>query len=267
MPAPEVRGSSRVRARKPLLRAAGLALCCSLLSPACGSKEAAAPQAPRPAPGIPRPRPTPTAILPPSGSSPEGTIAPTANDTYAAKSAPRFETPPERPVEPAPAEQGVAKARDYSAELSGLLKQSAASCLAGWTPSRNGSVNVQVTAQVMSSGAVSRAEANAAGLTPAILGCIQKLATTLRMQGPIADAPRSVQTQLTLQAQGVEAPQPRAATNNEDERDENPRDSKLQEVTNDPPEVMQKDEPVREAPEPPEPRDLPPSDTHADEQP
>jgi hypothetical protein len=270
MSAPTVRGSNHVRAPRLPLIAAGLALCCSLLCSACGSKEAPAPERPAPPPGMPRARPTPTAVLPPVGSSPEGTSAPGANNGYGTSGAPRFAMPTNNPLaEQAPAEVDTPKARDYGQELSTLLKQNAPSCLSGWSPSRNGSVSIQVSAQVMATGAITRADASGSGLTPSILACMQKLATTLRMQAPIADAPRNVQTSLTLQSQGGEAPQPKAATNtaNEDERDENPRDSRLQEVANDPPEVEQKDEPTREAPEPPEPRDLPPSDTRADEQP
>jgi hypothetical protein len=190
------------------------------------------------------------------------------NNTYAANSRLRFEAPPERPAEQAAAAT-EAKPRDYSAELTAMLSTSAISCLAGFKPVGSSTVNLQVTAQVMSSGTVSRAEVQGKGLTPPMLACIQKLAVTSQLHGPIEGAPRSVQAQLLLQTQGSgTAPQPQAAYDNaQDERDENPHDSKLQEVANDPAEVEQKDEPTREAPEPPEPRDQAPADTNPDQQP
>jgi hypothetical protein len=120
----------------------------------------------------------------------------------------------------------------------------------------------------MASGVVNRADAQATGLTPPILACIKNLAGSLQLLGPIADAPRNVQTQLTLQTPGSpDARQPRAATDNTDEdaRDGDPRDSKLHQVEDDPPEVQQKlEEPTREAPEPPDPPDQAPADNHAD---
>jgi len=183
----------------------------------------------------------------------------------------RFEMPPERKPAQAAAQaaEGSAQARDYSAELSGLLKQGAVSCLAGWDAQGKTSINLQVTAQVMGSGTISRAEVQAAGVTPTIVACVQKQARAVQLQGPIEAAPRSVSATVTLLTQGSTTPQLKAAADtSQDERDENPHDSKTQDVKDDPPEVIDRDEPVREAPEPPEPRDEPPADdTSADQQP
>ncbi|HET8939146.1 MAG TPA: hypothetical protein VFN67_37130 [Polyangiales bacterium] len=260
-----------LRALRPLLGAAGLTLCCNLLGSACSKKDTSTQDAPAPmAAGMTRPRPTPTAILRPVGSSPEP-MGMGSRNTDPTASSMHFEAPPPLKPEQAAAQpaEGPAKVRDYSAELSALLKQGALSCLAGWDSNGKTSIDLQVTAQVMGSGTISRAEVRAAGVTPTIVACVQKQAGALQLQGPIEAAPRSVSASLTLLTKGTPALQPRAAEEtNQDERDENPHDSKIQDVANDPPEVMQKDEPVREAPEPPEPRDAPPTDdTPADEQP
>ena len=262
-----MRGSMRVRA---LLPAAGLTLCCNLLGSACSKKEATSTaEAPPPiAAGMARPRPTPTSILPPVGNSPDSMGSRNSDPTG---SSARFDLPPPRkPDQAAPLEaESTEKARDYSAELSTLLKNSAQSCLAGWDPSVKTSLIVQITAQVMGSGAISRAEAQAPGATPAVLACLKKQANALQLVAPVEGAPRSVSASVTLQTEGSGTAQPKAAAaNTQEDRDENPRDSKLQDVENDPREVVQKEEPVREAPEPPEPRELPPTDdTRPDEQP
>jgi hypothetical protein len=242
-------------------RAAGLVLTSSLLCCACGGKEPPLPEPPARTYGIPQQRPTNTSTAP-SGleANRMDPSRPLGVDPH-----PRFEEPKGTARQAdAPTEL---KERDYSAELAALLSKSVPSCLASFKPSA-GTVSIQVTAQVMSSGTISRAEAQGSGLTPAILACIKKLAGTLQLNGPVADAPRSVQTQVTLQTQGTpNAPQPRAAAEetDEDERDGDPRDSKVHQVEDDPPEVDQKhDEPTREAPEPPDPKDEPPADNHAE---
>jgi hypothetical protein len=79
-----------------------------------------------------------------------------------------------------------------------------------------------------------------------------------------------VSAQLDVQLQATpERPQPKAAKeeDREDDRDESPRDSKTRDIDNDPPEAPQREEPVREAPEPRDMPDEPPHDTHPDQQP
>lgn len=169
--------------------------------------------------------------------------------------------------EPAAAEK---KARDYSAELSDLLSATV-NCLTGHKP---GAISINVSAQVMPSGSITRADAQGPGLTPVELSCIQKTVGTLHLQSPIEGAPRSVSGHLTLQSQATkDAPQPKAAAERDDRddndngRDENPHDTQVKEVNNDPPEVQQRDEPTREAREPRDetPRDEAPNeDTHAE---
>jgi hypothetical protein len=245
-------------------RAPGLVLTSWLLCCACGRKEPL-PEPPARTYGIPQQRTTNTSTTPP-GQGPEANRM-DPNRALEVDRRPRFEEPKGPPGQAdAPPEL---KQRDYSAELAALLSKSVPSCLASFKPSA-GTVSIQVTAQVMSSGTISRAEAQGSGLTPPILACIKKLAGTLQLNGPVADAPRSVQTQVTLQttAQGApNAPQPKAAAEdtNDDERDGDPRDSKVHQVDDDPAEVDQKhDEPTREAPEPPDPKDEQPTDNHTD---
>lgn len=217
-----------------------------------------------------RPRPTPTAILPPVGNRPEAMDMGSRN-TDPSSSGARFDMPPPRQPDQAAPEQAEApaKARDYGAELSTLLKLNAPGCLAGWDPSGKTTLIIEVTAQVMGSGTISRAEARAPGATPTVLACLKRQANALQLVGPVEGAPLSVSASVTLQTDGPGTTQPKAAVDNsQDDRDENPRDSKLQQVENDPKEVTQKDEPVPEAPEPPEPRELPPTDdTSPDQQP
>lgn len=249
------------RSRVPsLLLTAGL-LCC-----ACGRKEDPATQKAPPAYGIPQQRATNTSTALP-GQSPEANRMERERQVVP-DGRTRFEEPPLK----AAADQGTAqdekKDRDYGAELAQQLNKSVPGCLGSFSPSTT-SVTISVTAQVMSSGMVSRAEASASGLTPAILACIKKLAASAQLQAPVADAPRSVQAQLTLQTQGTpKAAQLKAAPAEEfeaDQRDENPRDSKVPHVENDPVEVEQKlYEHSREGTEVPDPKDEPPADNHTD---
>ena len=244
-------------------RTPGLMLSFAIWAGACGGKEPPLPQKGPPAYGIPRQRPTSTATTPP-GKSPEP-IRSDQNRALPTDQRPRSEEPPPTAAEEAPPEEK--KERNYSAELAGLLSKSVPGCLASFAPSTS-VVSIQVTAQVMTSGTVSRAEAQGAGLTPPALACIKKAAGALQLNGPVADAPRSVQAQLTLQTQATPKPaQPLAAEEDtrEDERDGDPRDSKVHQVDDNPREVEQKvDEQTREGPEPADPKDEPPTDNHTD---
>jgi hypothetical protein len=244
-------------------RALSFVLSTCLMGCACGGKDHSLPQKPAPAYGIPHHRPTNTSTTLP-GQKPEPNSY-GDNHALGAEQHPRFEEPrsaPEQAPRSAPKQE-----RDYSAELSALLSKSVPGCLASFRPS-TASITIQVSAQVMASGIVSRAEAQAPGLTPPILACIKKLASSVQLNGPVVDAPRSVQTQITLQTQGAaNVPQPKAAAedNQDSERDGDPRDSKLHHVEDNPAEVEQRtDEPTREAPEPPDPKDESPADNHTD---
>jgi hypothetical protein len=245
-------------------RAQGLVLSAALLCCACGGNEPPVPQRPLPTYGMTRQLPTNTSTAQPSGS-PEASRS-NQNSAYAGDTHPRFEEPPLKAAEKAaPPEEK--KERDYSAELSSLLSQSVSGCLTASPPSTS-SVSIRVTAQVMATGTVSRAEAQGAGLAAPALTCIKNAASALRLKAPVADAPRSVQAQLTFQTQGApKAMQPKAAEEDsrEDERDGNPRDSKVHDVDDHPVEVEQKlYENAREAAEVPDPKDEPPADNHAE---
>lgn len=261
MPAPTAR-TLLVRALQ-YSRAQGLVLSAALVWCACGGNEPPVPERPLPVYGMTRQLPTNTATAQP-GAGPEANRM-EENSRYP-DPRPRFEEPPLKAAEKAaPPEEK--KERDYSAELSSLLTQSVPGCLTASPPSTT-SVSIQVTAQVMATGTISRAEAQGAGLAAPALTCIKNAASTLRLKAPVADAPRSVQTQLTFQTQGTpKAVQPKAAAEDarEDERDGDPRDSKVHHVDDNPVEVEQKlYENTREAAEVPDPKDEPPADNHTD---
>ena len=261
MPVPTAR-----RPRVPALCAPALWLSAALLGCACGGKEPALPHRPPPTRGIPQPRPTNTSTTLP-GPSPEVPLAEPPR-AQSAETAPKGDPAAAAPSEE-PEGSAEPKERNYSAELAALLSTGAASCLTSFRP--NGStVSLQVTAQVMPTGTITRADAQGAGLTPPILSCLKKLAESTQLSAPVRDAPRSVRAQVTLHAQTApSAPQPTAAAEDPDsqpdERDGDPRNSKIHAVDDDPPEVEQKlYEPSREAPEPPAPVDEPPADNHTD---
>ena len=262
MPAPTAR-TIPVRAhRHP--RARSLALSATLVCCACGGNEAPLPQRPLPTYGIPRQTPTTPSVAQPA-PSPEAHGLREDNAFAGVVHTRREEPPPRAAEQAAPPEEK--KERDYSAELSSLLSKSVPGCLTASPPSTS-SVNIQVTAQVMATGTISRAEAQGAGLSAIALTCIKKAAGALQLLAPVADAPRSVQAQLMFQTQGPpKALQPKAAEEDthEDERDGNPRDSKVHEVDDNPAEVEQKlYEKTREATEVPDPKDEPPNDNHVD---
>jgi|GEM_PF-3809036 len=245
-------------------RAQGLVLSAALGCYACGGKEPPLPERPLPVYGMTRQLPTNTSTAQP-GPSPEANRM-DQNRAYGGDVHPRFEEPPLKAAEK-PALPEEKKERDYSAELSSLLSQSVSGCLTASPPSTT-SVSIRVTAQVMATGTVSRAEAQGAGLAAPALTCIKSAASALHFKAPVADAPRSVQAQLTFQTQGTpKALQAKAAAEDtrEDERDGNPRDSKVRDVDDSPVEVEQKlYENAREAAEVPDPRDEPPADNHAE---
>ncbi|HTU58054.1 MAG TPA: hypothetical protein VMF89_06465, partial [Polyangiales bacterium] len=110
--------------------------------------------------------------------------------------------------------------------------------------------------------------AQGTGLSALALTCIKKAAGALQLMAPVADAPRSVRADVMFRTQDTpKALQPKAAEEDthEDERDGNPRDSKVHDVDDNPREVEQKlYEDTREAPEAPDPKDEPPADNHAE---
>jgi hypothetical protein len=105
---------------------------------------------------------------------------------------------PPRPSE-APAQEADDKPRDFAAELANMLGNPV-SCLAPRPADVSPStLQIGVYTQVMPSGAVSRAQVSAAGLTPAELQCITKRAETLRFAQPIENAPFPVHANISLQ--------------------------------------------------------------------
>jgi len=260
MPAP----TARTMVVRVLQRSHALVLVLggALLCGACGGKEPPLPQKPPPTRGIPRARTTNTSTTLPAQTPEANGVGQSAPFAARARAG---EPPPKAAEQEAPPE--AKKERDYSAELSALLSKSVPGCLAA-SPPGTSSASIAVTVYVVASGTVSRAEVQGAGVPAPALACIKKAAGGLQLKAPVADAPRSVQTQLTLQTQGMpKAAQPTAAAEDsrDDERDGNPRDSKIHHVDDHPPEVEQKlYEPTREGPEPPDPKDEPPGDNHTD---
>lgn len=261
--------SARRRQVRALSRSGALTLAAAtaLLCWACGGKEPPSSQRPAPAYGIPRQRTTSPAKSLPAATSQAQRFDP-ARPSEAARTPGSDQPPPTAAAEDSDA-PGAKRERNYSAELTDLLGKTVPACLTSLAPSTN-TVSVQVTAQVMPSGTISRAEAQGTGLTPTALACVKKAVGVLQLKGPVSDAPRSVQASLTLQAQRpANAPQPTAAADsrepNDDERDGEPRNSKIDPVSDDPPEVEQKlYEPTREGPEVPDPADEPPGDSPTD---
>jgi hypothetical protein len=276
MSALQVRATSTLRAiRRWPASVVGLALTCSVLCAACGKSDSELPSRPVQGPGIPQQRQTNTSTIP-TGSTPETARWAASQAQGSLDTRPRFEAPPTVAADQAGSADGEKKQRDFSVELADLLSKNALTCIDSFTPSSRAPVNVQVTAQVMASGTINRAEVSASGLTPAIVACIQKVATTVAMTGPIPDAPRTVSAQFSMTSRAAPEPrQPTAAKDDADDhhdetdqRNENPRDSKIDQVDDHPAEVEQKlYEQTREAPEPPDPVDEPPADNHTDEQP
>jgi hypothetical protein len=259
LPARAAISVSASRSRRAAMLALTCSMCSVLASHGCGND---APPANRPRPGMVSANPTNSSTTQPMQGPDAVRNQPIQQPGL---SSGRLESPPAAAESKAP-EPAEKKARDYSAELKGLLSSSV-SCLTGHKADARSAITINVSAQVMPSGSISRADAQGPGLSPVELSCIQKVVGTLRLNGPIDGAPRSVSAHLTLQSQATkEVPQPKAAADSDDnDREENPHETQLKEVNNDPPEVAQHDQPVREAPEPAEPRDEPArEDTHAE---
>jgi hypothetical protein len=144
-----------------------------------------------------------------SPSAPEGANEATVPTSTFGSSPTPSDAPSDVAVQPKDPEQ----ARDYAAELSGLLG-SPASCLGPRAfEEALKPVNIEIAAQLMPSGAIGRVEVRAAALSPAELQCVQRLVAQLRLRGPIEAAPRGVQTRVTLQPKAAaKEPTPKAAT-------------------------------------------------------
>lgn len=66
-------------------------------------------------------------------------------------------------------------------------------------------LGIAVTAHVMATGSVSRAEVSASGLQRSELDCLKRMAEGVRFPTPVEDAPKRVSTTVTLE---LEAPKP-----------------------------------------------------------
>lgn len=115
---------------------------------------------------------------------------------------------PEQAPLPAAAEEKKDEAppRDYPAELLAALG-APVDCLhprsGADVPSE---LHVDVQVYLLETGFVSRAYARSPSLDAAETQCLTKRASSLRLRGPIEDAPRSVSTTLTLTLQRAEKP-------------------------------------------------------------
>lgn len=102
------------------------------------------------------------------------------------------------PNAPAAPEQATEKpVRSLPRELETMLG-SPASCLVP-RAAGSGAVQISLSATIMPSGAVSRSEASAAGLTPDELKCLRGRIEALRFAQPIEGAPLTVTGSLTLE--------------------------------------------------------------------
>ena len=104
----------------------------------------------------------------------------------------------ERDDEPAEAE------RDLSADLHAAIG-AIEHCIDLETARRlDGALHVSVTAQLMPSGRISRASANAAGLSRAQNACIEGVVERASIRGPVEGAPRAVSTIIELNVEITE---------------------------------------------------------------
>jgi hypothetical protein len=72
-------------------------------------------------------------------------------------------------------------------------------------------ISIAVDAHVTATGLVSRAYARSSQLATDELECVRKQAGSLRLQGPIEDAPRMISSTITLKMKPAPAPPPAAA--------------------------------------------------------
>jgi hypothetical protein len=131
-----------------------------------------------------------------------------AHGEQGAAVAPGEEQPAQEPI----AEQAVAKAadakppekekRDYGAELLAAVG-SPVDCLKPRTagPDVPGRISIVVDATVTETGLVTRGYASSSQLDAEELKCVEQRLATLRMRGPIEDAPRSVRATVELALQ------------------------------------------------------------------
>jgi hypothetical protein len=104
-----------------------------------------------------------------------------------------------RPAAAAEPAADAAPERDLPRELALLIGQPLSCVNLPAVVAGGGRLDIAVAAQVVPSGRITRAEASAAGQPPEALRCIEKLATSRSLKGPVPDAPRQVSTSVSMQ--------------------------------------------------------------------
>lgn len=89
--------------------------------------------------------------------------------------------------------------RDLSSELAQLVGQPLSCVDFAAIVEGGGKVDIAVSAQVVPSGRITRAEVSAPGQPPKALRCIEQLVTAGSLQAPVPEAPRAVRTTITMQ--------------------------------------------------------------------
>lgn len=89
--------------------------------------------------------------------------------------------------------------RDLPAELAQLVGQPLSCVDFAAIVEGGGKLDISVSAQVVPSGRITRAEVSAPGQPPKALRCIEQLVTAGSLQAPVPEAPRAVRTTVTMQ--------------------------------------------------------------------
>ena len=98
-----------------------------------------------------------------------------------------------------PAATDAAAERDLARELAILIGQPISCVDLGAVVAGGGRVDISVSAQVVPSGRITRAEASAKGQPDRALRCVEQLATSRSLRGPVPGAPRQVATTVSMQ--------------------------------------------------------------------
>jgi hypothetical protein len=98
-----------------------------------------------------------------------------------------------------PTGRDAAAERDLARELAILIGQPISCVDLAAVVAGGGRVDIAVSAQVVPSGRITRAEATAKGQPDRALRCVEQLATSRSLRGPVPDAPRRVSTTVSMQ--------------------------------------------------------------------
>lgn len=93
----------------------------------------------------------------------------------------------------------AAPERDLARELAILVGQPLSCMDLAAVVAGGGRVDISVSAQVVPSGRITRAEASAKGQPERALRCVEQLATSRSLRGPVPGAPRQVTTTVSMQ--------------------------------------------------------------------